>query len=231
MTTDFISCPLTAKEKKYGLVWLMFEVLFFPLLLELLNGILPAPLPQVEVNFIFFVVNFIAVVWIFHRYLNAQLGLVPDLIEKILLVALPGFLIYRLVNLLLTMALFAADPDFASINDMTVQSLARENYFLMLIGSVILVPIAEECLFRGLVFRGMYDHSPLLAWVVSILLFSAIHVTGYIGQYSLPTILLCFAQYIPAGACLAGAYRISGSLLSPILIHALVNFVGMLALR
>ena len=231
MTTDFISCSLTAKEKTYGMVWLMFEILFFPWLLELFNCILPAPLPQVEVNFIFFAVNFIAVVWIFHRYLKAQLGLVPDLIEKILLVALPGFLIYRLVNLLLTMALFAADPDFVSINDLTIQSLAQENYFLMLVGSVFLVPIAEECLFRGLLFRGMYDHSPVLAWIVSILLFSAIHVTGYIGQYSLPTILLCFAQYIPAGVCLAGAYRFSGSLLSPILIHALVNLMGMLALR
>ena len=231
MTTDFISCSLTAKEKTYGMVWLMFEILFFPWLLELFNCILPAPLPQVEVNFIFFAVNFIAVVWIFHRYLKAQLVLVPDLIEKILLVALPGFLIYRLVNLLLTMALFAADPDFVSINDLTIQSLAQENYFLMLVGSVILVPIAEECLFRGLLFRGMYDHSPLLAWTASILLFSAIHVTGYIGQYSLTTILLCFVQYIPAGVCLAGAYRFSGSLLSPILIHALVNLMGMLALR
>ena len=231
MTTDFISCPLTAKEKIYGLVWLMFEVLFFPVLLELFNGLLPTPLPQVEVNFIFFAVNFIAIAWVFRRYLKAQLRLVPELIDKILLVAAPGFLIYRLLNFLLALALFAVDPDFVSINDMTIQSLAQENYFLMLIGSVILVPIAEECLFRGLLFRGMYDHNPLLAWIVSILLFSAIHVTGYIGQYSLPTILLCFVQYLPAGACLAGAYRLSGSLLSPILIHALVNFAGMLALR
>ena len=231
MTTDFISCPLTAKEKIYGLVWLLFEVLFFPVVLELLNSILPAPLPQVEVNFIFFAVNFIAVAWVFRRYLKAQLRLVPDLIDKIFLVAVPGFLIYRLVNVLLALALFAVDPNFASINDVNVQNLVQENYFLMFIGSVILVPIAEECLFRGLVFRGIYDYSPLLAWIVSILLFAAVHVTGYIGQYPFTTILLCFAQYIPAGACLAGAYRLSGSLLSPILIHALVNFVGMLALR
>ena len=68
-------------------------------------------------------------------------------------------------------------------------------------------------------------------WVLSVALFSSVHIINYIGAYPFDTILLCFVQYIPAGLCLAGAYRLSGSLLSPILIHALVNLVGMLALR
>ena len=101
----------------------------------------------------------------------------------------------------------------------------------MFLGSVILVPITEECLFRGLVFRGVYDRSPILAWVLSIVLFSSVHIISYLGTYPAETILLCFVQYIPAGVCLAGAYRLSGSLLSPILIHALVNLLGMMALR
>lgn len=229
--SDFLSHSMTRQEKAYGTLWLIFETLFFAMLLQILNRLLPTPLPQSEVNFIFFSVNFAAVAWIFRRYLWAQLKLIPDVIEKVLLVAAPGYLIYRLLLVFLVQILFALDPDFTSVNDTTIQELVAEDYALMFVGSVILVPITEETLFRGLVFRGLYDRSPILAWVLSVVLFSAVHIIGYIGAYPFKTILLCFVQYIPAGVCLAGAYLLSGSLLSPILIHALVNLVGMLALR
>ena len=229
--SEFLSHSMTRQEKAIGTLWLVFETLFFATLLQILNRLLPAPLPQSEVNFIFFSANFIAVVLIFRRYLWTQLQQIPGVIEKVLLAAAQGYLAYWLLNLLLAQVLFALNPDHFSINDVTIQNLVEEDYFLMFLGSVVLVPITEETLFRGLVFRGLYDRSPVLAWVLSVMLFSAVHVIGYIGAYPIETILLCFAQYIPAGVCLAGAYRLSGSLLSPILIHALVNFVGMMSLR
>lgn len=227
----FQSHSLTRQEKYIGAGWLLFETLFFAALLQILNSLLPTPLPQPEVNFVFFASNFTAVALIFRRYLAAQLRLFPDVIRKVICTAVLGFAVYLLLNFLLAQVLFALDPDFTSVNDVTVQKLAAEDYYLMLFGTVILVPITEECLFRGLVFRGLYDRSGILAWVISTLLFSAVHITGYIGAYPFETVLLCFVQYIPAGVCLAGAYRLSGSLLSPILIHALVNFVGMLSLH
>lgn len=230
-SSDFNSHPLTRKEKILGALWLLFETIFFAALLQGLNSLLKTPLPQTEINFIFFAVNFTAVAIIFRRYLLGQLRLLPNVAGKVLFVALPGFVAYWLLNFLLAQALFALDPGFTSVNDVTIQTLVAEDYALMFLGTVILVPIAEECLFRGLVFRGVYDCSPVLAWVLSVVLFSAVHITGYIGAYPFKTILLCFVQYIPAGICLAGAYRISGSILSPILIHAMVNLVGMISLR
>lgn len=229
--SDFVSHSLTRQEKYLGALWMGFETLFFATILQGLNRLLPTPLPQAEVNFIFFSVNFAAVALIFRRYLSGQLRLLPDVLEKAFFTAIPGFFAYWVANFLLAQVLFALDADFTSINDVTVQSLVKEDFFLMFLGSVILVPATEECLFRGLVFRGMYDRSPILAWVLSVGLFSAVHIVGYVGSYPIQTLLLCFLQYIPAGICLAGAYRLSGSLLSPILIHALVNFVGMMSLR
>lgn len=227
----FHSHTLTLQEKRYGTRYLLFETVFLASILQSLNILLPTPLSQVQINFLFFCINFGAVAVIFRKYLLAQARLVPDLIWKILSIAGAGFVAYWLLNILLTRVLLALDPGFASVNDVTVQRLVREDFFLMFLGSVILVPITEECLFRGLVFRGIYDRSRTLAWVISVALFAAVHVTGYVGAYPFWKLVLCFVQYIPAGICLAGAYRLSGSLLSPILIHALVNFVGMLALR
>ena len=229
--SDFLSSSLTRQEKLYGACWLAFETLLFSRLLQALNSLLPTPLPQAEINFIFFFVNFMVVAILFRRYLWSQVKLLGDLMGKIFSTAVTLFMAYWIANFLLMQVLFALNPEHFSINDVTIQSLVREDYFLMFLGSVILVPITEECLFRGLLFRGLYDCSPILAWVVSTALFSAVHIINYIGAYPFDTILLCFVQYIPAGICLAGAYRLSGSLLSPILIHALVNFAGMLALR
>jgi membrane protease YdiL (CAAX protease family) len=229
--SEFLSHPLNRSEKLYGLVWLCFETLLFAGILRFLNTLLPAPLPQSEVHFLFFLGNFAAVVILFRRYLLEQVKRIPDTLWKSLPIAGVGFLAYMLFNFLTSQAFLALDPSFSSINDVAVRDLVAENYGLMFFGTVILVPIAEECLFRGLVFRGLYDYNKVLAWVVSVALFSSIHIVSYVGVHPFPTLLLCFLQYIPAGVCLAGSYRLSGSLLAPILIHTLVNLVGMVALR
>ena len=227
----FKSHRLSRREKLWGTGYLLFEALLMADLLQQFNLLLPAPLPQSEVNVLFFAVNFVVVLIIFRSYLRQLLRQLPEAVFNVLFVTVPGFLVYWICNILLSQVIYSIDPDFSSINDKTIHALVAENFPLMFFGTVILVPVAEEFLFRGLLFRGLYDHSPLMAWIGSIALFSAIHITGYIGSESPLTLLLCFVRYIPAGVCLAGAYRLSGSLLAPILIHAMVNFLGMMSLR
>ena len=229
--SDFRSHCLNSKELYFGAAYLLFDAIFLAPILQALNLLLPTPLPQSMVNFLFFSINFGAVLLIFRKYLSAQLKLLPDVMGKVLGVAAVGLFAYWAMNFVLVQVLLEIDPGFFSINDVTVQSLVAEDYSLMFIGTVILVPIAEESLFRGLLFRGLHDRSPFLAWLLSILLFAGVHVMNYLGAYPASTIFLCFLQYIPAGVCLAGAYRVSGSIFCPILIHATVNFLGVMALR
>ena len=222
---------LTRREKVWGFRYLLFELICLGALLRGLNQLLPTPLPRAEVNFLFFTINFLAVLVIFGGYLRAQLRQLPELVWNVVFTTIPGIFVYFMVNILMGQLIVALDPRFTSINDAGIGQMVEENYTLMFLGTVFFVPIAEECLFRGLVFRGLHDRNAALAWVVSVLLFAAIHVTGYVGSQPALTLLLCFVQYLPAGLCLAGAYRLSGSLISPILIHALVNLVGMISLR
>ena len=229
--SNFKAHGLTRREKVWGFGYLLFELILLSALLRWLNQLLPTPLPRAEVNFLFFIINLLAVLMIFGKYLRAQLRQLPELCWNVVFTTIPGIFVYFMVNILMGQLIFALDPQFTSINDAGIGQMAEENYALMFIGTVFFVPIAEECLFRGLVFRGLYDRNAILAWAVSVLLFAAIHVTGYIGSQPALTLLLCFVQYLPAGLCLAGAYRLSGSLISPILIHALVNLIGMISLR
>ena len=229
--TDFFDHPLRKHEKLYGLVWLLFETLLFSRILQFLNSLLPTPLPRTEINFLFFTVNFAAVILILKEYLLDQLRLIPEVGGKLFLTAFIGFIAYFVANFLVSSLLLAIDPQFTSINDKTISELAAGHYGLMFFGTVFLVPIAEESLFRGVLLRGLYDRSPVLSWVLSVCAFALVHILGYIGAASPMRLLLCFVQYLPAGVCLAAAYRLSGSLLPPILIHAAVNFIGMMALR
>ena len=222
---------LSRGEKLLGTAYLLFETLFLAKLMQLFNLLLPFPLPQAEVNGLFFAINFAAVLIIFKRYLRQMLKQLPETVWSVLLVTIPAFMVYWICRILLAQIIFGIDPNFTNRNDVTIQGLVKENFPLMFLGTVILAPVAEEILFRGLLFRGVYDRSPIFAWIGSVALFSAVHILGYIGTEAPLTLLLCFVQYIPAGICLAGAYRLSGSLLCPILIHTLVNFFGMMSLR
>ena len=109
--------------------------------------------------------------------------------------------------------------------------MASGNFPIVVIGTVLLVPMAEETLYRGLIFGFLYTKNRLAAYLVSAAVFSAIHLLGYIGSYSAPHLLLAFIQYLPAGFVLAEAYRFSGSIFAPIVIHGGINAIGLMLLR
>ena len=61
--------------------------------------------------------------------------------------------------------------------------------------------------------------------------FALIHVMGYAGLMPAGDLVLSFLQYLPAGFFLAWAYASTGTVFSPVLIHALVNAYGIYVLR
>lgn len=86
---------------------------------------------------------------------------------------------------------------------------------------VVVTPIGEEILFRGFLFRG-WHRGPRDAWAViaaTALLFAAVHV-----QYN----LFVIAQILVFGLLLGWFRWATGSTVLCILLHALVNFEGML---
>ena len=122
-------------------------------------------------------------------------------------------------------------PGYSNYNDEAISAMSRGNDFLMLIGTVVLVPPFEECLYRGLVFRNLYSRNKWVAYTVSILLFAVIHILGYIGMYSPLELLMAVLQYLPAGLCLAWSYVKADTIFAPIFIHAAVNFITISGIR
>ncbi|MBQ9147986.1 MAG: CPBP family intramembrane metalloprotease [Oscillospiraceae bacterium] len=217
---------LTRNEMRRGWFALFASLIVLPLVLQGVNSLLPVPLSNGKLNFIFYFQNYILVLVVFHRFLKQSMLTALTRPFATIWCAAVGYLGQRAMGELLTVLLFFAWPGFVNFNDAGIIAMLGEDFALMAAGTVLLVPLAEECLYRGLLFRGLYDRSPVAAWLVSICAFAAIHVIGYIGTASPMQLLLCFIQYLPAGLFLCYCYQRSGTILSPILMHTIVNAIG-----
>ena len=92
---------------------------------------------------------------------------------------------------------------------------------LLLIAIIVFIPIGEESLFRGFLFRG-WLRSPLNAWPVIILtaaIFAVIHV-----QYD----WFLIAQVFVFGIFFGWIRWVTGSTILTMLLHGLVNLEGMI---
>ena len=222
---------LTPNEFVFGCVYYVLQLLIIPSALVVINMLLGNPYSEAVINFLYFAINFLVVTLIFHKFLLENLRLYLEDPWHHLRCAGLGLLVYFAGNLLVSMLILLINPDFANINDMTILEMVQDNFVLMSIGTVLLVPIVEESFYRGMIFRMLFDKHPIAAYGLSMVIFSCIHIAGYIGTVDWFTLVLCFIQYLPAGFALAWSYQRSGSIFPPVLIHTCVNLVGMIFMR
>lgn len=222
---------MSRSEKIWGWLYLAFSLIALSSLLTILNSKLASPMDEGTLNFAFYCINFLAVICIFSRFLRDSLVAAwRDLWNFIQAVVL-GYVALWAATKAMDFAMSHLLPGFQNINDSSIIAMAKNGYTLTAIGVVILVPLVEEVLYRGLIFRNLYRSSQAAAYLVSMAAFAAIHVLGYIGSESVTTLVLCFLQYLPAGLCLAWTYTKADNIFAPIVVHAIVNAVAIGALR
>lgn len=91
--------------------------------------------------------------------------------------------------------------------------------------AVVLAPLAEELIFRGLLHRNLRRRMSVVpATIISSVLFALVHVDVVLSQ---PIALIGLTL---AGAVMAIAYERTGSLVVPVVIHAVYNATMLVAL-
>ena len=226
-----IGASLSGQETVAGFAYLAFQFLLLPGLLQFTNQHLETPLNTAEVNFTFYLINFIAILLIFRRFLGNSLEQVWQHPIYFLEAVILGFVFYYLCRYATTWVMQQFFPSFTNYNDESIAAMSQGNYYLMFIGTVVLVPPVEECFFRGLIFRNLYPKSKGAAYTLSILLFAVIHIIGYIGKYSALELIIAVAQYLAPGLCLAWSYARADTIFAPIVIHAAINYVSITQMR
>lgn len=211
------------KAEKTGLIYWALSFTLLGSLIYLAAMLLGYPITDVQLNIIYYVINAAAAVLIFRKFLAANWDAAMERIFPTVYYAVLAFLGSQLLTNLITVIVFRIHPDFTNVNDETIHLMLAEDPALMVIGTVILAPVAEEIFYRGMMFRKLFDVRPWLGYIVSMVVFAAIHMVGYIGIYPIDLLALGFLQYLPAGYCLCWCYRQTGTIFSPILMHMLFN--------
>ena len=222
---------MTSTEKSIGWIYWGLQLLVLPVAMSMLLEHFAVALSEIQFNFIYFAINFICLTVILRRFLgnNARLALQQPF--RTLRYAFGAYAFFWISTTIIGTATSYFVPSFANVNDASIMEMASDDYTLTAIGTVLLAPVAEELMYRGLIFDALHHRSPAGAFFVTTVVFAAIHVVGYIGLYSPFVLLLCFVQYIPAGLCLGWAYTRSGNIWAPILAHIAINQTTILTMR
>lgn len=233
MKKKFFSSPLLSPNPLalilgyiYWIVYQVFLGSFLVWLLPELGVDISTAQGNATLQLSYMLINLVAVLLIFHRFLLASLRDMRGKIKRTILSVLLGFGIYFILNWQVTIvyALFELEP--RNLNQGTIDILMNETPWQMLLCSVVFAPIVEELLFRGLFFAPLYRKVPILAYAVSALLFAAVHVVGAIGILPWSEILLCLVQYLPPGIALGIVYQRTGNIFGPMLLHFAINFIA-----
>ena len=115
-------------------------------------------------------------------------------------------------------------------NNDAVTGLARTDYKRMIAVAVLMAPLVEECLFRGVVFGTIRPKSRSWAYAASIALFSLYHVWQYVLVYQDPKLLLSALAYVPVSAALTFCYEQTRSIWPPVFFHMCINALSLTVL-
>ncbi len=213
--------------------WIFLPLFFFvlpPLLVvaaSLLGFNVFSALNQMYLSIALEAVSFVLLAILFCRYLGKSFRQARAFPGRFFAAVAVGVVIYYFGTAIVTLLTQLIEPGLENINDSTIEAVADTNPILMLVFTVLLAPLVEELLFRGVIFTTIRPHSRFWAYAVSMVAFSLIHVIGYVGQYPLRTILLCYVQYLPASFGLAWALDYSGSIWADICVHMIANTIAM----
>ena len=223
-----MTLTLSHFEKRWGPIYLLLQLFLVPFGAALLCAALSIH-SVAAVNLLSFFANAALALVFFRRLLLSSLRNFRW--GRTLLTAVTGFCLYWLLNAVVATLILSVKPDFANINDAGINTMIDEFPVLMPIAVVFAVPLAEECLFRGWIFTGLARRSLPLAYGITTICFSAVHILGYIGTYDELTLALCTAQYLVPSAVLCWTCHKSDSLCAPLLLHMAINTIALFTTR
>lgn len=216
---------LTNAQIIAGYLYLPFYVALLSMGLYYAADLLDLPLTELQLNTCWFALNAIFVWIIFHNFLLRSFRGIRfwELVQAVIL----GFVFYYAGTWVFHFLIDLLNVRIVSFNDQAVQSLAVENYWITAGCSVVIAPVVEETLVRGLIFGSIRPKSRIGAYCASILFFSLMHVWAYVPTEGLGPVLLAAAQYIPASIALGWTYEKANTVWAPIAVHMAINAISM----
>lgn len=221
--------PMTQVELVLGWVYVFVHMFAMTYILSALNAyvfpLMGFQLSSVWLNLIYYAVGFSYLLGFLFHYLRESFADMCGNFLNTVIAVLVGFIAYVLLFNLVSFGLDFFLDDLTNPNSAAVNATAKLNPNTMLVIGVLLAPVVEETLFRGVVFGSLRRKNAILAYAVSTLLFAVYHLWSYLVYDFHPSLFLYLLQYLPAGLALGWAYDYSKTLYAPIFLHMVINYV------
>ena len=222
---------MSRREKIAGWIYLPIHVVVLPLFLGtviyLLSG---GKVPDdVTLNVIYLLIGLIFLLVTQFRFFHDSYVVLTRNFRRALTTMLLGYFILMLCGAAMNLlsALFGSLP--SSPNDEAVNELAQMDMRRVVATAVIMAPIVEETLFRGMIFGSLRGKSRFAAYAVSMILFALVHTWQYAVVAHSFAPLLSAVLYLPIGFVLAFCYDRTGSIWTPIFFHMFYNALALSA--
>lgn len=172
--------------------------------------------------------NFFAVLLIFRRFLAEQFirlrvrgaRTVADLLLGMVVAFLAILVAGYLSDFIHT--IFKIKEEINPNQD-AVESVITAKPWMGVLLVCICAPVTEELLNRGLIFNPLCKVNRVLAYIVSMLVFSGIHVIGSIAEVPIGVSLANLVVYCAPGFALCWIYDRSRTIWSSIFLHMIYN--------
>jgi membrane protease YdiL (CAAX protease family) len=227
MAKQKASAYMTSGELIAGVIFFVIYLAVLPFaadpVFDLIAKLLGTGISDALRNAIYYYALFAVTLIIFHNFISRTsrqaMDRVGDVCKNVLLgtVVMYGLneLVFRLTNLVMT--------NRTNLNDTTISAQIEDAPRTTLLIIIFIAPFVEEVLFRGLVFGNLKGKYRVAAYVVSCLLFAALHVWQFAVVSREMTYFLLMVQYLVPGLVLAWMYERSGTLWASIVLHMAVN--------
>ena len=161
--------PVTLNRGETWLGWIYWAVqlLVLPTVIDAALPLLGLDLSVIQFNFIFFALNFLFLTVIFHRFLGEHTKLALKQPFRVLRYAFGGYVFFWISTTVIGIVTDHFVPSFSNVNDAAIMQMAASDYTLTAIGTVLLAPVAEELMYRGLLFGSLHHRSPAGAFILS----------------------------------------------------------------
>ena len=142
----FYNAP-SRRETRFGWIYYAISFIALPYALRWFSSILAVPLTDAKLNFLYYCINFTAVLWIFRRFLGESFRAGVRRPFSVLWYAALGYLGAEALGEMLTYVLFSFLPGYSNLNDASIATMMRAEP-LLAVAVVLLVPV-ESFLFSS----------------------------------------------------------------------------------
>lgn len=213
---------LTREEQRVG--WVFFALYLF--VLPFLVGVVTRFLDEhLEIGFtaaqtsaIYYAAVLLLLTATFWDFLKNAFRILSDNTRQNLFALAVGFVGGLLLTVVLS--LLPLPVENPVIGDYKAQFLLSPGYTTAVV--MFLRPLAEEVMYRGLLFGSLRKKNRILAYGASISL-SALSAVWQLAIPGEPLYLLLALRYIPLAAATTWAYDIGGSVLTPMALRVILN--------